>query len=143
MSSHSLDGIIDFAIGKIVVLMPKSDERAFDSLETHGMAASGAKNYPDAQRYFTQALEINPGSDTCYYWRACAKGQQLDYAGALEDMNRAIELNAYDPDYLGCRAKILTALGRGSDAQADIELAKVLRGPAATAASLPASKPAM
>jgi Zn-dependent protease len=139
MSSHSLDGVIDFAIKKVEVLLPKSDKQTFALLQSQGMAASDDYKYADAQRYFTQALAINPRSDTCYYWRAYAKGQQLNYTGALEDMNQAIEIFGNYPPYLECRAKMLTALGREGDAQADLNLAAALRGP--SAASEPASQP--
>lgn len=138
MTTHSLGGVVDFAINQVQAVFPPSDNHAFSLREKQGVSAYNQKRYPDAQGFFTEALAINPWSHYCYYWRASAKGFQQDWAGALEDMNRAIELNADDADYHDLRAEALTVLGREQDAKGDSDRAAAIRR-ALAATTRPAS----
>jgi Zn-dependent protease len=137
LSTHSFSGVIGFALKSVNVLLPQSDEQAFSLRQSQGIEAYKQRRFPDAQRFLTEAMAINPGSDSCYYWRACAKGYQQDWAGALEDMDQAIERRFDDPDYYKFRADVLTALGRKADAEADRLVAAEFRR-AAAAATQPA-----
>jgi Flp pilus assembly protein TadD len=46
---------------------------------------------------------------------------------ALEDLERAIQLNSHDSEGYELRAEVLTALGREDDARLDRETAEQLR----------------
>ena len=51
------------------------------------------KDYANAVKYYSQAIEVKPGNMSAYYKRAHAKRILMDYDGALEDFNRFIALN--------------------------------------------------
>lgn len=136
LSTHSLRGVAALAMDGVLVLLPRSDAETFARLQEQGEAAYEQEKYHDAQRLFTEALAINPWSDSCHHWRACAKWYQSDWAGALEDLDRAIELEPADPNTHEFRAEALTKLGKNGDAAAERAMAKELRK-AATAATQP------
>lgn len=140
MYTHSLGGITRFAMDGVRVLFPQSDEQVFSLRQAEGKTAYGEGKYAEAQGLLSEALTINPWSDSCYYSRACAKGYQKDWAGALEDMNQAINLKADNADYREFRADVLTSLGREKDALIDRVLAGEFRKMAA-GATQPSSQP--
>lgn len=144
MSTHALDRVIGFAINGVCDRFPQTDEKAFRLSQSQGESAYNQQQYPQAQKLFTDALAINPYSASSYCWRAAAREYQEDWAGALEDLNRSVELEPRDADYRDHRAKALTAVGRLDDAQADRQQAAQLRKAAATRpARRPAAKPPM
>ncbi len=51
------------------------------------------KNYAQAVKYYTNAIDADPGNMSAYYKRAHAKRVLMDYDGALDDFNIFITLN--------------------------------------------------
>jgi tetratricopeptide (TPR) repeat protein len=150
VSTRALDPAIRFVTGGVATLLPASDGQRYRAEWTAGVAELEANRYAAAEEAFTRALEINPHSGEGHFDRAVARAAQEHWQGALEDGNRAIEIGTdliyhravlhFHPEYFEVRAKILDALGRPADANADREWSAFLRGmrarrPTATSAA--------
>ena len=112
--TDSLHPVIEFVFHGLEGIMPPSDEMIFSERCEAAQAAFEAREFPQAEALYGEALAINPRADHCFYWRACARGWQENWPGALQDMNRAIELNGRSPDYHEFRATLFEELGRAA-----------------------------
>lgn len=56
------------------------------------MDAYGAKNFEEAEKLFTQVLEINPSAAEALYYLSAAYAQQKKYDQAEETFNKTIEI---------------------------------------------------
>ncbi len=125
--TDSLDPLISFSLEKVQGMMPVSDSQIFDDRYESAMAAYDAGDFAEAENRFTAALEINPRSHDCLHRRACARGWRNNWPGALEDMNRAIELYRLNPQYYEFRATVFRHLGRIDEAKKDFDTARALQ----------------
>lgn len=63
------------------------------ALLAEGHTAYNESDHAKAIELYTQAIQVNPGYDEAYYWRASAKYTQKRYKDAIPDYDKAIELN--------------------------------------------------
>ena len=129
MYTNALGPAIGFVTDKVMGSLPMPDSSLHYIQARRGWAEIDANEFPAAEQSFSRALEINPYSSDCYGGRARARAEQGNWQGALEDANRAIDtgITLIHPEYFEVRARILDALGRPADANADRERAASLR----------------
>jgi tetratricopeptide (TPR) repeat protein len=60
------------------------------------MADRLASNYSDAEQELTQAIQESPDTGNYYYWRGDTRIRMQDYADAMTDFDRSIELMPQD-----------------------------------------------
>jgi tetratricopeptide (TPR) repeat protein len=60
------------------------------------MADRLASNYSDAEQELTQAIQESPDTGNYYYWRGDTRIRMQDYANAMTDFDRSIELMPQD-----------------------------------------------
>jgi Zn-dependent protease len=125
----SLRPFVDSVGSGLTELMPTSDCTLFVHLYEEASQAFWARDYARAESLVTQALALDPSSDECHGLRSSARSQVGDWQGALEDLNAAIGLCKFVPEYYECRAKVFTALGRPAQAQDDQRAAAFYRDP--------------
>jgi Zn-dependent protease len=142
--TNALGPAIGFVMEKVNGILPAPDDTRYITQSWLGWKEIEANQFPEAERSFTRALEINPNSPDGHWGRAIARAEQGHWQGALEDGNRAagVGLGLVNAKCCEIRAKILDALGRSADANADRERAAVLRGLSGTSTQ-PASDPAL
>ncbi|KAH7913689.1 phosphoprotein phosphatase [Hygrophoropsis aurantiaca] len=73
------------------------DREAAAKLKTEANKAFAARNFSDAVRLYSEAIELNPGDATYWCNRAAARTKLEEYGFALNDASRAIEV---DPKYV-------------------------------------------
>ncbi|KAJ3291121.1 hypothetical protein HK104_006325 [Borealophlyctis nickersoniae] len=79
------------------VQQPDAEKKAkAEELKGQGNKAMGAKNYSEAIRLYTEALELDPQNALYYGNRAAAHSQAGDHDKAVADAKKALEA---DPDY--------------------------------------------
>ena len=76
-------------------------------------------DYVGAIQYFNLAIQSKPNQATPYLFRAIAKFNLEDFAGAEQDASHAIELNPYLHDVYEVRGAIRQKMGKYDDAIAD------------------------
>ena len=96
-------------------------------LRAEGLLAESKQELFDAEALFTRALTLDPNQDALLFDRGNVRAEQGNRSGALEDLDRAIELNDTNPDYFDYRAYLLKWLGKADQAQADLARARALR----------------
>lgn len=84
-----------------------------------GIMSQKKKDYKEAISYYEKAFSINGDPIVLDYLAKCAMEAEW-YEKALDYVNRAMDLNPEDPDFLWLRARILEHLGRLVDADADL-----------------------
>jgi len=136
-----LQPAISYVIDRASLLMPASDAEMHDEMLRQGSRAYAAEDYERAEQCFTDALRYNPQSAEAYFDRAVTLQAADQPARALEDLNRAIELDATQADYYQARGDLLAEMGRLDAAAADWRKAAELRGPGDRPASGPATRP--
>lgn len=67
-------------------------------------------NFEDAADLFTKEIEVNPINEDAYYERGNSKYALLDYYGALQDLDKAIELKPH-PAFFCSRSATNSRLG--------------------------------
>jgi Zn-dependent protease len=133
-----LGKVADFLMNPVMAQLPASDEAIFRDRYNAAMNSYNTKDWAKAQSLFTVALAVNPASDQAYFYRACTKVCNLEWAGALEDIDRAVTLAPVkNAGYYELRATIHKSLGHKAQADADEKLAKSIQPP--PAGSQPAS----
>jgi tetratricopeptide (TPR) repeat protein len=77
-------------------LPPSGTEEAATAEEHYnfGIALINARKAGEAREHLEKALQLAPGTDHVHYALAIAQGQTGDFAGAYENLRRAIELDA-------------------------------------------------
>ncbi|XP_072469174.1 tetratricopeptide repeat protein 36 [Notamacropus eugenii] len=103
------------------------------NLELQGVTAAEAGNLSTALERFSQAINLLPGRASAYNNRAQARRLQGDVAGALEDLDRAIQLSR-GRGRAACQSYVQRGLvarlqGRDDDARGDFEKAARLGSP--------------
>ncbi len=91
-----------------------------------GLADAGDWSYPSAVEYFSQAIEIDKNYRDAYFERAKALFILSDTQAALADLDVAISLDKYRPDFYELRAEYLLSVKRYKDALNDYERAAKL-----------------
>jgi len=71
----------------------REEEEEAIKLEVKGIESAEANDLVVAINYFDSAIKIAPQRASCYNNRAQAKRMNQDTQGALEDLNKAIELS--------------------------------------------------
>lgn len=102
-----------------------------DALCDRAQAYFHTKQYNLMLKDADKAIELDPNKMMAYYWRAFGEKRKNDYAGAIHDMSKVIEIaSATTPSYLPVayrlRAYIYEDMGEKQKAQADIEIAEKL-----------------
>jgi Flp pilus assembly protein TadD len=99
------------------------------TLYWRGQLQAKLKRYKDAVSDFTRGLEVAPESnrEEFYANRAQARFSLGDHRVALDDANRAVELDPYDKEAWQTRGKIKAALGDKAGADADYKKARELQ----------------
>ncbi|MDR0760577.1 MAG: hypothetical protein LBF74_10805 [Treponema sp.] len=69
------------------------DQRAIENINKQGPEALTKKDYARAAALYTQGIRIQADNYNYYYRRSEARAGQGDYAGALDDFNRATRIN--------------------------------------------------
>lgn len=65
-----------------------------DELKAQGNAALQAENFTEAVKFYSQAIEIDPSNHILYSNRSAAYAKTNDYASALKDAEKTIELKS-------------------------------------------------
>lgn len=91
-----------------------------------------AKRWEQAARDVTESIRLSPASAIYYRERGAMYFNLKQFDSALADMTAAIERNPNDGSYFVIRSHCFRALGRGQEAQADLEKAKLLTNSSAT-----------
>ncbi|KAJ5774413.1 hypothetical protein N7457_009309 [Penicillium paradoxum] len=87
-----------------------------DSFKLAGNKFFKDGNYHRAIQEYNKAIEINPNSSAYLSNRAAAYMSARQYVNALEDVQRSNELDPNNPKIMHRWAKILTSLGRPTEA---------------------------
>ncbi|MGA2740257.1 MAG: tetratricopeptide repeat protein [Bryobacteraceae bacterium] len=82
---------------------------------------------PDAERYFKEALRLDPGLGTSDYGLAKLYKQQGKYAAALEALRAAGAIDPQSASIYYLRGQVLSALGRRPEAKLQFDEAARLR----------------
>lgn len=80
-----------------------------EQLKEQGNKAFSAGDFPLAVTLFTQAIELAPTNHVLYSNRSGAYASLKDYANALQDARKCVELN---PSWAKVRAYCLVPAGR-------------------------------
>ncbi len=92
-----------------------------------GDLAIDSGDYVLAEQLFDRAVAFEPDSAAAYYGRAKARIVLGKPAEALADLDKAIGLRAFDPDYHELRASLYEQTGDTEQAAADRKKAQELR----------------
>ena len=125
MYTDSLSPAIEFTVERAKCLFPQSEAETFAKRWMDGSVALKASQWAEAETAFTAALAVHPESPECLYNRAISREGQGNWPGALDDLNRAIDLRP-EADFYARRATILRKLGRTAEAAADAATARQL-----------------
>ena len=80
-----------------------------------GMVYRGQEKYSKAIEAFEAALKIEQ-DDVTYYYIADCYSELGDFESALNNINKAIELDPNDNDYVSTKADLLYDMGKGKEA---------------------------
>ena len=80
-----------------------------------GLIYRGQEKYSKAIEVFEAALKIEQ-KDITYYYLADCYSELGDFESALDNINKAIELDPNDNDYVSTKADLLYDMGRGKEA---------------------------
>lgn len=89
------------------------------ALNTLGILSYVADNNSDALYYFSEAIDKNPNDDLAYLNRFEVYKYQKNYAAALDDITKAINIVPDQPDYFGYRAFLYMDMEDWKNAKAD------------------------
>ena len=64
--------------------------------QAKGNAAFSAGQFPEAVKFFSEAIAVDPSNHVLFSNRSAAHASQGDYAAALEDARKTVELK---PDW--------------------------------------------
>ena len=92
-----------------------------------GMAYGHEDNYPVAKVWMDKAVALDGSFLTAIKWRGIICGEMKDYAGAVSNFDRAIELDPMNADLYVRRAKMSERLGKVDDALRDLRFALDLK----------------
>ncbi|KAI5116078.1 hypothetical protein M0805_009288 [Coniferiporia weirii] len=98
-------------------------------LKTKGNKAYGERNFSDAVKYYTRAIEVSPSPDPVFYSNRAASYMYFptpEYEKAVEDCTEALRINSMHERSIGRRATALEKLGRYEEALRDFTAATLL-----------------
>ncbi len=90
-----------------------------------GLQAADEGDYETAIRYYSQCLELNPKSQPAYTHRGWAKYMRGNYAEAIEDLTKAIQINGSKWGY-NQRGQAFLRLNKFEEAANDFQKALTL-----------------
>ncbi|MDP6046264.1 MAG: site-2 protease family protein [Phycisphaerae bacterium] len=122
-----LKPVFDFAIHSTTYYMPSSDSEKYEWSLDDGHAAIENNKLDLADKFLSNAIELNPRSHLAFYWRAIGRTAAGRHAKALDDMDRAVELSGGKASYIEYRKVI----------------EKQLEQPSQSPGSQPAASPAL
>lgn len=96
-----------------IKIYPKNVYKAHNN---RGAGYLSLRNYTDAIKDFTQAIEINPLSANAYASRGQAYNGLGKHEMAINDINKAINLNPEDPNCYNNRGDVYSNIGNFSQA---------------------------
>jgi Zn-dependent protease len=131
MSTNALQPIVSYAMNTAMRLAPDADVEIFHDRGDAAVKAFAGNRPAEAEALLSEALELDPRAHEYLYLRATVRAEQKKWSGALEDLNRAIVLDAACPQYYQLRAVVLSNLGRPAEARADESAARKLESSAA------------
>lgn len=139
----SLFRLIGYVIAPAASLIPPTDSiRVRVHIEV-GIALFNEDRFAEAEEHFSEAIALNPDSHEALAWRAAVRDGREDYAGALEDIRKALKLEHRNANYHLQAADYLDALGHHDQARKHRLLAHQIRPrPASRPASAPATRAA-
>ena len=130
VQSGHLDPVFRFAVNSSAYYMPDSDSVVYADNIAGGKYAREKGAPALAEAFFSEAIAINPQGHEAFYQRGITRSSTGNLAGALEDIDKAINLNARAPEYSNIRKGIVE------------EMASRAGEPESQPASRPASRPA-
>jgi tetratricopeptide (TPR) repeat protein len=110
------------------------DSKNSEAVRLRALAYAGQGQAPEAKRDFDAAVAAAPEDTNILRDRAEFLVRQADYAGALADADRLVELDGAEPQWHGLRGFALHALGRDDQALAAFDKALLIAGNEAWAA---------
>ena len=87
-----------------------------DQVVASGLQSFDEDDYVMAMQYFNLAIQSKPNQAAPYLYRAIAKFNLEDFAGAEKDASHAIELNPFLKDVFEVRGAIRHKLGKYNEA---------------------------
>ena len=125
--------IIVFVIALFVIVNnmisepTKDDTFLISQAKNTGLTLVMINKYDSAIEYYSKALAIDPNDAECYYWLAIAYSGKEDLPQALNNFNKAIEL---DPKYIEAytmRSELHRKMGNKDLAEEDLKKASSLK----------------
>ncbi|GAB4224227.1 MAG: RelA/SpoT domain-containing protein [Spirochaetales bacterium] len=105
---------------------PKKSIRALVHVH-RGMVFFGESNYEKALEDFTAAIELEPKNPRYFFYRGVIQRFRKDLGGALQDLNRSLEIDPFHFDALYNRAQVFFSLGNYVEAAEDCRQALALK----------------
>lgn len=105
----------------LLMLLPTQLKAQYEFYMKYGNEAFIAKNYEEAVKLFSQAIELRNDVAGSYVNRASAYASLGKYSEALTDLNRALELNPALPDAYYYRGLVFMDLKLNAQAIADFQ----------------------
>ena len=99
MRSGMLTPVFNFVVESTYSHIPPSDSTICQFAYEGGLVAYNEQEYEDAVAYFNYAISINPRHIRSLQYRAKSRMGQGDITGALEDIERVIELTKASSKY--------------------------------------------
>lgn len=115
-------GDMSEAISTFNTILEENPEDA-DALNAMGIISYVVDNNMDAQYYFSEVIETHPNSTTGLLNRSYLYKYQKEYAKALDDITKAININSAQPDNYYMRALLYIELEKYKEAIWDLSKA--------------------
>ena len=87
-----------------------------EELKLKGNSAMQSENYDEAISYYTDAIRLDPSNHILFSNRSAAYKQKGDFAKALDDASKIVELKKDWPKGYSRKATAFKCLGRYDDA---------------------------
>jgi tetratricopeptide (TPR) repeat protein len=112
MFSNALNRPLSAVVGTVARAMPIPDAEVFAQRLKAAFDAHKSGRYAETEKLLNEAIAVNPWSAYCYYLRASARGEQLNWQAAGDDIRRALELDKDNPLYEDAQKTILEHVPR-------------------------------
>ena len=107
------------ALEKVNLIIKKQNKFA-DAYFFKAQILVDAKNYQEAIKYFSKAIELKPNNSEFYFQRALAYSEIKKNKNSISDFNKCLELNPYNLDVYLFRAKVFNSEKKYELAKNDI-----------------------
>ena len=114
------EGALSDAQNILIELIDNKPDDAI-TLNTLGIISYVIDNNQDAQYYFSQVIDSNPNDELAYVNRFAVNKYQKNHPAAFEDINKAININPDQPDYLLYRALLYMDMEDWENAKVDMD----------------------